>query len=516
MPNPGQASEPLLRIEHLCKSFGSLMANQDISFEIDRGEIHCLLGENGAGKSTLSESLYGFYKPNSGAIFMNGNRLTLNSPRDAVNAGIGMVHQHFILAQPMSVAENIVVGTPIPGLRTNLKQAAQKISSLCAQYDLHLDPYARVSSLSVGQQQWVEILKALYSGVNLLILDEPTAVLTPQESAKLFSILKRMTQEGLSILLITHKLYEVLSISNRVTVLRKGKLVGTVNTADVDRDDLARMMVGRVVKFKVNKEPIPPGSVVLDVENLSVQRENQVFALKQLSLCVHRHEIVGLAGVAGNGQKELFDAIVGVQKVLGGKIILDGKEITNQSPMAIGSQGVASIPPDRIDEGLLMNFSIQENLILGMHREAKFRRFLVFNRSALDQFSQKSISEYDIAAQSDQQPARKLSGGNLQKVILARELSQRPKFVVASSPTRGLDVGATEYVHAKLVQLRAEGSGILLISEDLDEIFNVADVIAVIFNGQVVGVLPTEATTKEEVGLLMAGVAQAQEGADGR
>lgn len=511
MPTLEVAPEPLVRIEHLCKSFGSLMANQDISFDIQKGEVHCLLGENGAGKSTLSESLYGFYKPDSGKIYMEGKLLTLDSPRDAVNAGIGMVHQHFILAQPMSVVENIVVGTPIPGLRTNLKQAAQKIIALCAQYDLNLDPYARVSDLSVGQQQWVEILKALYSGVKLLILDEPTAVLTPQESAKLFTILKHMTTDGLSILLITHKLYEVLSISDRVTVLRKGKLIATVNTSNEDRDDLARMMVGRVVKFKVKKDPLPPGDVVLNVEKVSLQRENKVLALDKFSLTVHKNEIVGLAGVAGNGQKELFDVIVGVQKVLNGKIVLDGTDITNDTPIKISQQGVASIPPDRIDEGLVMNFSIQENLILGMHRNAMFRHGIVYNRIALERFSKKSIEDYDIAVQSDLQPARTLSGGNLQKVILARELSQGPKFVIASSPTRGLDVGATEYVHAKLVQLRKEGSGILLISEDLDEIFNVADVIAVIYNGQVVGVVNVDDTTKEKVGLLMAGIVESEE-----
>ncbi len=514
MPIVDQAPRPLLRIKHLCKSFGRVMANQDISFDIQRGEIHCLLGENGAGKSTLSETLYGFYKPDSGEIFMNEEHLALSSPRDAVSAGIGMVHQHFILAQPMSVVENIVVGTPIRGLRTNLKQAAQKIADLCAQYELQLDPYARIADLSVGQQQWVEILKALYLGVKLLILDEPTAVLTPQESAKLFSILKKMTLDGLSILLITHKLYEVLSVSDRVTVLRKGKLVATVDTKDVDRDALAQMMVGRVVKFKVKKDPMPPGDTILAVENVSVRRANKIFALNQFSLTIHRNEIVGLAGVAGNGQKELFDVIVGVQKVVNGSVTLDGQEITNLSPMTISAKGVASIPPDRIEEGLLMNFTIQENLLLGMHNQTRFRNFIVFDRKKLDQFSQKSIKEYDIAAQSDRQPVRTLSGGNLQKVILARELSHRPKFVIASSPTRGLDVGATEYVHAKLIQLRAEGTGILLISEDLDEIFNVADVIAVIYNGEMVGVLRTEETTKEAVGLLMAGMVHANERPD--
>jgi general nucleoside transport system ATP-binding protein len=503
---------PLLRIENLTKSFGSLVANQDISFEIRRGEIHCLLGENGAGKSTLSECLYGYYKPETGHIYFKDRLLNLSSPRDAVVAGIGMVHQHFILAQPMSVVENIVVGTEIKGFRTNLKQAAAKIADLCAQYEIHLDPHAKVSALSVGQQQWVEILKALYVGVDLLILDEPTAVLTPQESNKLFSILKKMTQAGLSILLITHKLYEVLSISDRVTVLRKGKRIATVNTCDTNRDDLARMMVGRVVSFKVQKEAMLPGEAVLELKDIVARKENGLPALDQLSLTVHKFEIVGLAGVAGNGQKELFDLVAGVLKATSGRVLLGGEDLTNQSPAAVSAKGLASIPPDRIHEGLLMGFSVQENLVLGMHNHRQFQRFGLFNQPALDQFSKKSIAEYDIAAQSVNQCVKNLSGGNLQKVILARELSQHPKCVMASSPTRGLDVGAMEYVHNKLVQLRTDGSGILLISEDLDEIFNLADVVAVIFKGRIVGVKKVDETTKEAVGLLMAGTDGAREG----
>ncbi|HEY3345304.1 MAG TPA: ABC transporter ATP-binding protein [Anaerolineaceae bacterium] len=502
----------LLRIDNLTKSFGSLVANSDVSLDIDRGEIHCLLGENGAGKSTLSECLYGFYKPDAGRITFKDKPLVLNSPRDAVEAGIGMVHQHFILAQPLSVVENIVVGTHIKGLRTHLKQAAAKISDLCSQYDICMDPFARVSSLSVGQQQWVEILKALYVGIDLLILDEPTAVLTPQESLKLFSILKKMTGLGLSILLITHKLYEVLSVSDRVTVLRKGKRIATVNTRDTNRDDLARMMVGRVVNFKVSKEVLLPGEAVLDLRDIAARKENGLPALDCLNLTVHSREIVGLAGVAGNGQKELFDLIVGVQKAVSGKMILAGHDLTNQPPAAISAKGLASIPPDRIHEGLLMGFSVQENLVLGMQNQPEFQRFGLFNQGALDRFSQKSIADYDIAAQSARQCARNLSGGNLQKVILARELSQKLKCVLASSPTRGLDVGAMEYVHNKLVQLRAEGSGILLISEDLDEIFNLADIVAVIFKGHIVGLKKVEETTREEVGLLMAGIDGAAEG----
>lgn len=506
MSGEWQATSPLLRVEHLSKSFGSLAANQDISFDIHTGEIHCLLGENGAGKTTLSECLYGFYRPDSGHIYFKGKLLNLNSPRDAIHAGIGMVHQHFILAQPMSVVENIIVGTEIPGVRLNLKRSAAKITALCRDYGLDLDPFAVVSSLSVGQQQWVEILKALYVGVDLLILDEPTAVLTPQESVQLFSILKKMTQAGLSILLITHKLYEVLNMSDRVTVLRKGKLVATINTGETNRDDLACMMVGRVVSFQVNKEALQPGPVLLDLKNLHLRRENGVPALDGLSLSVHGSEIVGLAGVAGNGQKELYDVIVGVQQPAQGKILLAGQGITGKTPLDISAHGLAGIPPDRIHEGLLMDFSIEENLILGMHRHKTFQKFGLFNPAAVNAFAQKSVTDYDIAVQSVERPARELSGGNLQKVILARELSQAPRCVVASSPTRGLDVGAMEYVYTRLIQLRSRGAAILLISEDLDEIFNVADRVAVIFKGCIAGLFKVEETTKERVGLLMAGL----------
>ncbi len=499
-------ASPLLRVEHLTKSFGNLVANHDISFDIRKGEIHCLLGENGAGKSTLSECLYGFYKPDSGHIVFKGKTLSLNSPRDAINAGIGMVHQHFILAEPMSVAENIVVGTDIPGIRLDLKRTSDKILKLCKDYDLDLDPNARISSLSVGQQQWVEILKALYVGVDLLILDEPTAVLTPQELEKLFSILKKMTQSGLAILMITHKLYEVLSMSDRVTVLRKGKLVSTVNTSETNRDDLACMMVGRVVSFKVDKEPLSSGDPILEIEGLHLTRENGVKALDGFSLSVRGSEIIGLAGVAGNGQKELYDVIVGVQKPDMGQVQLAGNNITGRTPLEISEKGLAAIPPDRIHEGLLMDFSVKENLILGMHRSNDFQHFGLFNPSAVDRFADKSVQDYDISLQSADQPARKLSGGNLQKVILARELSHAPRCVVASSPTRGLDVGAMEFVYSRLLQLRSRGAAILLISEDLDEIFNVADIIAVIFKGRLVGVCKVEETTKEQVGLLMAGI----------
>lgn len=504
MTKPNQ--EVLLRIEHLTKSFNGFVANDDISFDIHKGEVHCLLGENGAGKSTLSECIFGYFKPDSGKIFFKDQLLDLNSPREAIDAGIGMVHQHFILAEPMTVAENIVVGTAQKGIGTNVKQAAARLENLCRQYDLDLDPYAKISTLSVGQQQWVEILKALYVGIDLLILDEPTAVLTPQESDQLFSILKKMTAEGLAILLITHKLYEVLNLSDRVTVLRKGRLIATVETKDMNRDDLARMMVGRVIDFKVQKEELTPGDVVLDIRELHARRDNGVTALDGLSLSVRQREIVGLAGVAGNGQKELYDAVVGVLHATGGQIKLGEEEITHLAPSEICSRGLAGIPPDRLHEGLVLNFSVEENLMLGLHNQVNFRKLGMFNQPALDRFAKESIAEFDIAVQSPSQKAKGLSGGNLQKVILARELSQHPKCVIASSPTRGLDVGAMEYVHKKLVELRSQGSGILLISEDLDEIFNVADLVAVIFKGKILRVCRVQDTTKGQVGLLMAGI----------
>jgi general nucleoside transport system ATP-binding protein len=417
-----------------------------------------------------------------------------------------MVHQHFILASPMTVVENIVVGTEQKGLRLNLKGAARKIKALCDTYGIDLDPAAVVSTLSVGQQQWVEILKALFVGVDLLILDEPTAVLTPQEADKLFIILRKMTGQGLSILLITHKLYEVLGISDRVTVLRKGQLVATVNTSATNKDDLARMMVGRLVNFKVARDALQPGDTVLDLVDLHAKKDNGLPGLTGLSLTVHKHEIVGLAGVAGNGQKELFDLIVGVRKSEQGKMLLAGEDITNISPLKIHSKGVAGIPPDRLREGLLLDFTIEENLILGLHHKKEFKKYGMFDLSAIKEYAVRSIAEYDIASPSHRSRARNLSGGNLQKVILARELSENPKCVIASSPTRGLDIGAMEYVHKKLVELRSKGTGILLISEDLDEVFNLADVLAVIYKGRIVGVCRVEDTTREMVGLLMAGI----------
>ena len=498
-------NQVILRIKNQTKRFANVVANEKINMQVHEGEIHCLLGENGAGKSTLAECLYGFFRPDSGNFIFKGKDYSPRSPRDAIEAGIGMVHQHFVLSPPMTVMENIVVGIESESIWLDLKSAGRKVDSLCQEYGLDLNLNAVVGQLSVGKQQWVEILKALYVGVDLLILDEPTASLTPQEVKKLFEILGKMKANGLSVILITHKLHEVMEISDRVTVLRKGKLVGTVTTKDVNREKLVNMMVGRAVSFQVTKKLLEPGQAVLELSDLHVLKDSGLPGINGFSLVVHKNEIVGLAGVAGNGQSELFDAIVGVRQLQKGQILLSGEDISNASPDKIIKKGIASIPPDRMTQGLLMGFPIKENLILGWHQSAPFRKGMQLQYGVIGQFAEQAIKDFEVAATSGEQIAKTLSGGNLQKVILARELSHDPRFVIASSPTRGLDVGAMEYVHKRLVELRDSGIGILLISEDLDEVFNVSDRIAVIYNGQVMGIFDANEATREGVGLLMAG-----------
>lgn len=501
-----EKTEVLLSIHNHTKRFGPLIANNDISFDIHLGEIHCLLGENGAGKSTLAECLYGTYKPDGGEILFKGKRISFHSPRDAIKAGIGMVHQHFILVPPMTVLENVIAGTDIPGITVNLKQGYEKLDQLCKKFDIDLDLNAKVSQLSVGEQQWVEILKALYVGVELLILDEPTAVLTPKETEKFFSILSAMRNNGISIILITHKLREVIAISDNVTVLRKGKHIATAETSSINMEELATLMVGREVIFRLEKSDIPAGDVVLEINNLSSKSYAGHNALNNISLKVHKHEILGIAGVAGNGQQELFDCIVGTGNPTSGKISLEGKDISCLHPKQIIDLGIASIPPDRIKEGLLMDFRIEENLILGRQTDDRFCHGPLLDKNAVRNFAIESIRNYDIAVLSPKQKTRLLSGGNLQKIILARELSQNPKFVIASSPTRGLDIGATEYIHKRILELRDQGVGILLVSEDLDEIFNLSDKIAVIYRGSIIGTVPAERSYFSSIGLMMAGI----------
>ena len=501
-----EVDSPLLSVENLCKSFGKFVANDHVSFDIEKGQIQCLLGENGAGKSTLAKCIYGASKPDSGRIIFKGQEVTFSSPRDAIRQGIGMVHQHFVLSEPMNAVENIIVGEESTGAILNLEKETIKIQNLCDQYGVTFDLSLPVSQLSVGQQQWIEILKALYVGVDLLLLDEPTAVLTPQEVDRLFAVISKMTAEGISVLLITHKLHEVMEISKKVTVLRRGKTIATVETKNSSKASLAKLLVGKNFDFKVNKVKVKLSTPVLEIENLSVLRDNQTLAVNQLSLTVHGGEILGVAGVSGNGQSELFDALVGVRQAENGEIRLSGEVINNCSPAEISNKGMASVPQDRLKQGLVGNFSVKENLILGVHNNKPYCSGGVLNWKTIMDYSQDAISNFDIRTMGPEQKVEQLSGGNLQKVILARELSHSVKALIASSPTRGLDINASYYVYSRFLELLKIKAGILLISEDLEELFNIADRIAVIYNGSILGEYSIEDASTEKIGLLMAGV----------
>jgi general nucleoside transport system ATP-binding protein len=496
--------EPLLRTQNLTKRFHQVVAIDSVSFDVRPGEIHCLLGENGAGKSTLAECIYGFYKPEQGEIFVGGEPVQMSSPAEAIGRGIGMVHQHFVLVPTLSVLENIVVGTETSGMLLDLGKAEKEVKRLCERYCVELDLGAKVWQLPVGQQQWVEILKALYVGARLLILDEPTAVLTPQESRALFEILGMMTRENMSVILISHKLNEVLQ-SDRVTILRKGKKVATVKTAETTREELTAMMIGRDVEVSLTKDAPAMGPEILSVQNLKALDDRGQEALRGIDLVVRGGEIVGIAGVAGNGQKELFETLIGVRKARSGKVVLNGEEVTNQSPKYIQAKGVAFIPEDRFAEGLVPDFSVEENLILGDQRAARFksRGFIDFTRVA--DFAKKCIARYEIATPSGKTLTRTLSGGNAQKLIVAREFAKEAKLTLANQPSRGLDVGVIEYVHHTLLEKRREGSAILLASEDLDELFNIADTIVVIHKGQITGRFPVAEADIQQIGLLMVG-----------
>ena len=497
-------TETILAVDRVTKRFPGVVANDAVSVDIHRGEIHCLLGENGAGKTTLADILYGVYRPDEGSVTFRGEPLELHTPRDAIAAGIGMVHQHFELVPPMSVVENVVIGTSASQW-LDLSEVRGRLNEFFHNYDVEIDPDAEVGRLSVGEQQWVEIFKTLYFGVEVLILDEPTAVLTPQGVQELFRILRRMRDEGLTIILITHKLKEVMELSDRVTVLRLGKVVGTVNTSDVEMRDLAQMMVGREVLFQFDKERSRPGEMVLQVDGIHLASVTGRGSLKGLSLTVHAGEVVGLAGVSGNGQNALFDALVGVEKPSGGTIQIGGVDIAEISANRIAQLGMASVPADRIAQGLLMDFRVKENLVLGRHRSSPFSRAGLLNRGAIDSFAAESIEGFDIRTPSASQLTRTLSGGNLQKVIMARELSGEPRLLVAHQPTRGLDISASEYVRRRLLEERDRGAAVLLMSEDLDEIFQLSDRIAVIYDGRIVSETTPEQADLESLGLSMAG-----------
>lgn len=497
----------MLNMVHMTKQFGSFKANDDISIDVRPGEILALLGENGAGKSTLMNVLYGLYRPTSGEIYMDGKAVEIDSPLTAISLGIGMVHQHFMLVQAFKTWENIVLGLQDEQKRLLKEaQAKQKIQELARQYRLQIDPDAQIDTLSVGLQQQVEIAKVLYRGSRLLILDEPTGVLTPVEKEKLFLTLRNLAQNGLSVIFISHKLDEVLEISDRVAVLCRGKNVCTVNTKDVTKTDLARMMVGRNVVLTVERtRQAVSDEAVLQIRGLEAEGNRLASCLKGLDLTVHRGEIFGLAGVDGNGQSELVEAISGMRRVQGGTVSLCGRDITNASPGEIIRRGAALIPEDRKKVGTVHSFSIDRNLILRNLSRSRYARRGLIDYALLAEDTDQVIQEYDIRLSGRADPVRHLSGGNLQKVILAREIRSNPRLLVAMHPTRGLDVGAIEFIHRKILDAAEQGAAVLLISTELEEIISLSDTVAVMSGGALSQPLRGPDINLENLGLLMGG-----------
>jgi len=494
-------TNPVIELHQITKRFGALTANRAVDFTLLPGEVHALLGENGAGKSTLMRILYGLYQPDAGEIRVQGRAVQIRSPRDAIAHGIGMVTQHFALAAPHTVTENVILGATM-GLRLNLAQAHEQVRAAATEFGIEVEPTAIVKHLSVGERQRVEILKALYRHARVLILDEPTAVLTPQETEAFFTTLQRFQAKGLSIIFISHKLHEIMRITDRVTVLRAGQVAATVPTAGATAPALAQLMVGRQLT-ELAKAPAPPAStVVLAIDHVSAQDRQGLPALQAVSLQINAGEIVGLAGVSGNGQTELAGVLDGTRAVTSGSIRLRGQELANATPTQIMAAGLGRIPEDR-HESVVGELSVAHNMALEHLDE--FTRFGRLDRHRLRQHAQTLIEQYQIKARPDDR-IRTLSGGNIQKVILARVLERNPQAIVVAQPTRGLDVGATQYIRGKLLEQRARGAAILLISEDLEEIFALADRIAVIYEGEIMGILPVQAATEEAIGLLMAGV----------
>ena len=501
-----QAEAPVvLEMRNITKTFGPVKANDNISITLHRGEILGLLGENGAGKSTLMKILYGLYKPDSGSIFIDGEEVEIHDPKDAVSRGIGMVHQHFTLIPPLTVAENIVLGAePHKGVSLDIEGAIRATEELSERYGLRVDPRARVADLSVGVQQRVEILKTLYREARILVLDEPTAVLTPQETEDLFSVLKELVADGLSIILITHKLGELLGVSDDITIIRDGRVVATVRTAETDKRELARLMVGRDVLLRIEKSETKPGEPRLAAEDLVVLSNTGARAVDGVGLEVRSGEILGIAGVDGNGQTELADALAGVRHAESGRVYLDGEDVTALGADPRQQRGLAYVPEDRASKGLVQDFMLYENNSLKTYDEPPNSRWGWIFPNVMRRRAAENLRAYDVRPPDPDARARSLSGGNQQKAILARELSGDPDVIIASQPTRGVDVGAIEFIHRQLLEQRSEGKAILLISLELEEIRSLSDRILVIYAGRIVGEVGPDATD-EELGLLMAG-----------
>jgi simple sugar transport system ATP-binding protein len=506
---------PTQRIQHvemcnIVKRFPGVLANSQVCFDVTAGEVHALLGENGAGKSTLMRQLYGLYQPDEGEIVINGKPFTFRSPADAIKAGIGMIHQHFMLVPTLTVAQNVALGlrsTREPLL--DLNRVTARIKELSEAYGLKVDPQAYVWQLSVGEQQRVEIMKALYRGAGLIILDEPTAVLTPQEVNDLFVTLRRMTGEGHSLVFISHKLHEVLAISDRVTVLRDGKVIGTRPTREVTRGELVKMMVGRELK-ELEPRPLKPGEVRLSIRGLHAMGDRGAEALRGVDMEIHSGEILGLAGVSGNGQRELAECLAGMRKIGAGEIVCGSQNITGDSLNQRIKAGMAYIPEERMRDGAIREFSVQDNVFLHDHALPAYKRGIFLNFGSMATHARELVDEFTVKTPSIDTPVKNLSGGNIQKLIMARELSRHPRVLIAAQPTRGVDIGATEYIHQRLLAQREAGIAILLISEDLDEIRSLSDRIAVMYEGQIIGVVQRGQASVEQIGLLMAGISMSE------
>lgn len=514
-------STKVIEMKGITKKFGNFVANDNIDLTVHKGEIHALLGENGAGKTTLMNVLYGLYTPTSGEIMINGEKVEITNPNIAIQHGIGMVHQHFMLVDVFTVVENIMLGMETTVKKGNwdtgrldVKKARQQVEELSKKYGLYVDPDAKIEDITVGMQQRVEILKALYRGAETLILDEPTAVLTPQEITELINIIRNLTKEGKSVIIITHKLKEIKSIADHCTVIRRGKYIDTVKVADVTENDLAEKMVGREVNFKVDKKEASTTKTVLSIRDLVVKDNRRIRVVDGLSLEVKAGEILGIAGIDGNGQSELVEALTGLRKVESGLVEINGQAVVNNKPKQIFKKGIKNIPEDRQKRGLVLDYTVAENIVLQNYKDNKYSKNGILNTEAINKKAEEIIERFDVRPNDLNAKARGLSGGNQQKVIIGREVtnieasrenSHEPQLLIATQPTRGLDVGAIEFVHKSLVAQRDAGNGVLLVSLELDEVMNVSDRIAVIYEGKIVGVLDAKDADENTLGMMMAG-----------
>jgi len=513
-PQTTEASR-LVEMRDIIKCFPGVRANSKVCFDVSAGEVHALLGENGAGKSTLMRQLYGLYQPDEGEIIVDGVPVTLRSPADAIRAGIGMIHQHFMLVPTLTVAQNVALGQPSSrSPLLDLGRVTARIHELSEEYGLKVDPRAYVWQLSVGEQQRVEIMKTLYRGARLIILDEPTAVLTPQEVEDLFATLRRMVKEGHSLVFISHKLNEVMAISDRVTVLRNGRVVGTRPTGEVTRAELVRMMVGQELA-EPTPRPVEPGPERLVIEGLRSMGDRGSEALRGVDLTVRAGEIVGLAGVSGNGQRELAECLAGMRRIASGRVLLSGRDLTSSTLNQRVEAGMAYVPEERMRDGAIREFSVQENIFLHDHAARQFARGIFLRFSRMEAHAAELVRNFAVKTPALETPLKNLSGGNIQKLIMARELSRHPGMLIAAQPTRGVDISSTAYIHERLLAQREAGTGILLISEDLEEITALSDRIAVMYEGRIIGLVGRGQATLEQIGLMMAGVPQAEALAQG-